>query len=277
MKTLPYVYKLTHKLSGQYYFGFRCANVVPSYLDLGIKYFSSSRTIKELGFINFEIEILAEFFDKQAAYDFELSLIKEHINDPLNLNKAIKGHLCPIRKYTTDEHRKKLSLALSGKKLSEKAIKNQQQSRSKTIAAMSKEERSKKFGKGGIIAQETIAAMSKEERSKKFGVLKGKHHSEDVKQKIANKNKGKIISEETRQKMSDSAKSKIVSEETKRRISENTTGGKNPRAIKVLIFGKIYNTKKEAQIALGWNKKKLNNYLKSEDYLFTNGIPTLGQ
>ena len=41
MKALPYVYKLVHKETGEFYIGFRCANKVPANEDLGIKYFTS--------------------------------------------------------------------------------------------------------------------------------------------------------------------------------------------------------------------------------------------
>ena len=47
---LPYVYKLTHKETGQFYIGYRKANKVQSYCDIGIVYFSSSKEIEKLGF-----------------------------------------------------------------------------------------------------------------------------------------------------------------------------------------------------------------------------------
>lgn len=45
-KILPYVYKLTHKETGQFYIGFRKANKVNSNQDLGLKYFSSSSELR---------------------------------------------------------------------------------------------------------------------------------------------------------------------------------------------------------------------------------------
>lgn len=85
---LPYVYKLTHKETNQFYIGYRSANRVKSEFDLGFKYFSSSKIIKKLGFENFNIEIIAEFFDSKDAYDFEQSHIEENFKDPLCLNKV---------------------------------------------------------------------------------------------------------------------------------------------------------------------------------------------
>jgi len=86
MKALPYVYKLVHKETGEFYIGFRCANKVPANEDLGIKYFTSSKLVKKT-FENFECFVLGEFEDKDAAYTFEQNLIKECFSNPLILNK----------------------------------------------------------------------------------------------------------------------------------------------------------------------------------------------
>ena len=86
-KILPYVYKLTHKETGQFYIGFRKANKVNSNQDLGLKYFSSSSRVKKLGFENFNIEILAEFFNWEDALNFEQNTIKENFTNNLCLNR----------------------------------------------------------------------------------------------------------------------------------------------------------------------------------------------
>jgi hypothetical protein len=84
--TLPYVYKLTDRETGHFYIGFRCSNKVCCTEDLGVVYFSSSKYVKS-NFSRFEVEIIAEFFDKDSAYAFEQSLIKSHFSNPLILNK----------------------------------------------------------------------------------------------------------------------------------------------------------------------------------------------
>lgn len=94
----PYVYKLIHKETGQFYIGFRCANKVLPKKDLGIFYFSSSATIKKMGFENFNYEILCEFNDhdrdlaKNKAFNYEQQLIYECRNNPLILNKHYVVH-----------------------------------------------------------------------------------------------------------------------------------------------------------------------------------------
>jgi hypothetical protein len=94
-KVLPYVYMLTHKMTGQFYIGFRCANKLPSSRDLGEVYYTSSKFVKN-NFSNFDFIILAEFFDKDFAYEFEQNLIKENFNNPLILNK----HWQSTKKYS---------------------------------------------------------------------------------------------------------------------------------------------------------------------------------
>lgn len=86
---LPYVYKLTNRETNEFYFGYRFQNVklgLRSSDDIGKKYFTSSKYVKNI-FHKFEIEIIAEFFKINDAYDFEQALIKEHITNSLCLNK----------------------------------------------------------------------------------------------------------------------------------------------------------------------------------------------
>ena len=112
---LPYVYKLTHKETGQFYIGYRCANKVRSELDI-LRYKSSSKYVKELGFENFNIEIIAEFFNAEDAYEFEQNLIKESFDNNLILNKSyfIKGKFNGIGRNLSQEAKDHLSKINSG-------------------------------------------------------------------------------------------------------------------------------------------------------------------
>ncbi len=83
---LPYVYKVTHKLNNKFYIGMRSANKVVAELDLGIKYFTSSKYVKN-NFDEFNIEILAYFQDWSSAFEFENTLIKDHWKNPLLINR----------------------------------------------------------------------------------------------------------------------------------------------------------------------------------------------
>lgn len=114
MKTLPYVYKLTHKETGEFYFGVRYGNTYPAEFDLGKRYRTSSKIVKPR-FNEFNYEILKEFNDSISAIEYEKILIEEHWNDPLILNKAIvqsdkwrcTGH--------SEETRRKMSESKKGK------------------------------------------------------------------------------------------------------------------------------------------------------------------
>ena len=57
---------------------------------------------------------------------------------------------------------------------------------------------------------------------------KGKHRSEEAKQKMSVSHKGKQLSEEHKRKISEAKKGKHRSEETKMRISESHKGKNNP-------------------------------------------------
>ncbi len=117
---LPYVYKLVHKQTGQFYFGLRYKNVklnLKSEEDLGIRYKSSSEEVKKLGFENFYYFVIAEFFDWQDGYDFEQLIISENIKDDLCLNKSFIH--CGKIKFQNIEHsdetKKKIGKGNKGK------------------------------------------------------------------------------------------------------------------------------------------------------------------
>lgn len=73
-KVLPYVYFCKEKTSNKFYIGYRYTNKVPSTEDFGVHYFTSNEYVKN-NFDNFECHIVAEFFDKQSAYEFESFMI----------------------------------------------------------------------------------------------------------------------------------------------------------------------------------------------------------
>src|SRR3989304_2364230 len=85
-KVLPYVYRLDHPVTGEFYIGYRSANKTPSSEDLGILYFTSSKEASRR-FNEFTITIIAEFFKKEDAYIFEQQLIHENWSNLLKLNK----------------------------------------------------------------------------------------------------------------------------------------------------------------------------------------------
>lgn len=106
----PYVYKLTHKETGEFYYGSRYSKKIqfPPERDL-IEYQTSSKTIKSMGFENFDFQILAVFFTmsaKEDAYDLEQELIFLNNKDPLILNRwnvHKKSRFINFRSPTTEK------------------------------------------------------------------------------------------------------------------------------------------------------------------------------
>lgn len=119
MQILPYVYRCTHKETGHYYIGVRWANTVRAEYDLGVYYFTSSSLVKQ-NFQMFNAVVLAEFFDKESAFDCEQSMIMENIEDPFLLNKMVTMNGKPLfggmtgKKHTAET---KLLMSLRARKL----------------------------------------------------------------------------------------------------------------------------------------------------------------
>lgn len=120
----PYVYRLDHPVTGEFYIGSRSANVklkLPAHLDLGIKYKTSSKYV-EPRFHEFNYIIVAEFFAASDAYDFEQELIHASLGLPRMLNRAChhdnQTRFSVAGTPKTPEHRAKLRAARTGTKQS---------------------------------------------------------------------------------------------------------------------------------------------------------------
>lgn len=83
---LPYVYIVRNRNDNRFYIGMRSANKVVAEQDLGIKYFTSSKHVKN-NFSEYDIEIVAYFIDQLSAFEFENKLIEECWGNPLLMNK----------------------------------------------------------------------------------------------------------------------------------------------------------------------------------------------
>lgn len=183
MKILPYVYKLTHKETGEFYIGVRYGNKYPAELDLGKRYWTSSKVVKPK-FNEFNYEILKEFDDSISAINYEKNLIEENWNDPLILNKAIvqsdkwrcTGH--------TEETKRKMSESKKGKPPNNKgktlSEETKQKIREKSLQYKHSEEsiekiRLKALGNNRGIGNKSRSGQKQsiEERQKKSQSLKG--------------------------------------------------------------------------------------------------------
>jgi hypothetical protein len=89
-KIMPYVYMCVHKHTGNFYIGSRITDkmALPSHLDFP-KYKTSSSIIKS-DFDSYDWFIIAEFFDKKYAYEYEQELIRKYWKDAKSLNGSIQ-------------------------------------------------------------------------------------------------------------------------------------------------------------------------------------------
>ena len=92
---MAYVYKVTNKITGQFYFGSRTNNVAKGRTpeeDLWKYYFTSSKIVKDLieeyGIDSFDIEILLKDEQYETCFWEEQKLIFESKDNPKRLNKA---------------------------------------------------------------------------------------------------------------------------------------------------------------------------------------------
>lgn len=130
-KVFPYVYKLTHKETGEFYFGSRYtkSQKLPAVKDIQI-YQTSSKRVKNIGFGTFDVEIIAEFINEDSkytdAYDFEQELIFESRHDVLLLNRWCAKNKKRFINFgeASKESREKMSLSRKGKPKTELHKKN---------------------------------------------------------------------------------------------------------------------------------------------------------
>ena len=162
-KALPYVYKGTHSITGEFYIGSRTAkDITLSHLDLRV-YKTSSKHVKHR-VDEFEWIIVAEFFSGDDAYDYEQELIFNTWKDPLSLNETCYygKHRFRMRGPRTQEHKDKIGKAHRGKTVSaessQKAVKTRREN-------------------GGWI-------MTEELRAKLVAGHTGLTHTEESKQKM---------------------------------------------------------------------------------------------
>lgn len=210
----PYVYKLTHKETGHFYFGVRWANKVNAQNDLGKLYFSSSSSIKEMGFENFDFNVIAEFFSKEFALEFEDQQIQENWKNPLSLNKCRAGYKFYCDGHT-EETKRKISNSGKGRPAYNKGIPSSPETKAKLSIARRRR----------ITTDETRQKMSnslknpsQETRNKISKALTGHPTSDETRKKIGDANRGKpgrIWTQEQKDKMrATTIRNKLLKEQT---------------------------------------------------------------
>lgn len=271
----PYVYMGVHKETNQFYIGVRYANKLPAHLDFGIKYRTSSKQVQDLGFDNFVWTIVAEFFTtdaKEESFWFEQDLIRENLKDSLCLNRQFVDRSLGHKLFNnlgyeaTDEHKAKISKALTGVKKSPASVKktaDSQRGRKMTpeqckniseghkgITFPNRTEEHK--AKGAAHLRSLLAKKTPEEKAEQLAKMSdsnvGRVKSQETIDKLSNALKGKVRSQKHCDSLS-AAKSGIVpshcnTPEARAKAAKNT---QKP----VSCNGMIFESSKDAGLYLG--------------------------
>ena len=126
-----YVYKITNKITNEFYYGYRYKNqslgILPEN-DLWVKYFTSSNRIKkdlaQYGKTSFDIDIIYKNSDSVKCWRYEQALIQEHWGDPKMLNGKYHDPNSDVELYRrvnilTEETKRKMSISGKGRPKSE--------------------------------------------------------------------------------------------------------------------------------------------------------------
>ena len=103
-----YVYSVTHLPTGKFYYGSRYRHIEKNLhpkQDFWKTYFTSSKEIQSLreetGNESFEYKIIYTNTDAQVCFEHEQKLIKQHIDNPLCVNKRYFDSVKGTRVYCT--------------------------------------------------------------------------------------------------------------------------------------------------------------------------------
>lgn len=263
MNYVPFVYLLTFKPTGQFYYGSRTASGCQT-SDLWTTYFTSSRIVEKLieehGKDTFDFEIRKTFISKTETLEWETRFLTkvDAKRNPRFLNRSNGGKNFGVV-VMTQEHKDKIGRAQVGKIVSEETKRKQ------SIATRNASEQTKLKRQN---SHKNRPPMSEETKRKISVSSTGKLHSLETKRiiSIANKdrrpteecrrlsilaNTGRVVSEETKRKMSVSAKN--ISAETRQRMSSSGKGRPKSKETK---------QKMSLAVAARWERTRLLNSAK---------------
>lgn len=189
----PYVYRVTNKITGQFYIGMKATSNRWTGTEIGVDYFTSStnEAFKKDFQENTQNYTVEKIFEGKLedVIKLEGDLIIQNKDNPLILNKALQhnGKLCAVPNcHRTPETRKRISDAAKKRK---------------------------------PISEETRKKMSEKRKGRKAW-NKGVKYTEEQKQNLKTWQPGRVVSEKTRAKLSKALKGRSFSEDWKKNLSK---------------------------------------------------------
>ena len=228
----PYFYKITNLVNGKFYYG-------SGSKALGKRYLGSSslviKSIKKYGIENFEFVILKEFNTREEAFLFEDRFLKFHKisenRNSYNLKDAGQGGWT-TKNYSEEEfmeYRKKLSESQRGR-----------------IVTFETREKLREANSGKLMG----------DREKQRETLKNMWNDPNS---IYN-------DPEYRKRLSESHKGRHVSEETKEKIRKSNLGGKNGMAVRIKVDNEIFETRRLCAEKYGISETAVTKRCKSKHF-----------
>ena len=162
--TPAYVYRLFCKPTGQFYYGFRYANIKKYRMpadDLWIYYFASSDSVDALvemyGKSSFEYKVIFQSTDIHQTYLFEQTIIKAYWGNPMLLNLQYKDPVTGGKMWAvTKESREKAVETGRARGSYEKSARKRKESGSAKLAAKKATATKKKLGIDKIAGQKMV-------------------------------------------------------------------------------------------------------------------------
>lgn len=202
MDYLAYVYKIKFLKTGQYYIGYRYANIRlrrhPED-DLLIYYFSSSNIVKKMikdhGVDTIQSEIMCKGSDLEIIFRTEQRMIGDNWNDPLLLNKKYirHGDNNTVFKPTNSGH--KLTVETKLKMIKTRKLNGTLNTTTPDSIQKQKDTKLKKYGNFNFHTDASIQKQ-KDTKLKKYGKLNN-NTAESIKKMIETQHRLGIIEKRT--------------------------------------------------------------------------------
>ena len=263
--TIPFYYIVGWSNEQKYYIGSRYANGCdPS--DLGTKYFTSSKVVKEKWKEQPPdiVQVLLTFETKEQAREWEATALHNFgvPNNPMFLNKSAgtKGFRAPEVAWNKGLKTGYVTSGFNGRTHTEETKKHLSEKMKSRV--LTEEHKQALYN----ATQDPVVKRKKAEASKK------RWADPEYKKRMSDKRKGRVNSATTREKLSAANKGKLVSSETRAKLSAANKGKPriNKRKLIQTPIGEFLG-RKEACDNLKITDSQLDTLMKRQPHLYYYG------